>query len=286
MTPALFFRNLTCLDFGYIDNRGKVRGESFHVSVSVRGQVSKEESVILDFSAGKKKIKNIIDDMETGYDHKLLVFSFSDVTYISPASSYCNKNVIIKTPLLEAFIPKNAVRVCTSSNSNMILAIEEDLELLLKANLPEFDFNVSLSELGFSEVGPTYFNYSHGLKSSTSLGCQNIFHGHASFIEVTDKEGSFDDSLAESIKYLFHNKVLVFKENIVESRQGYTLIKVDTKDRGVMSCLYSGHDVLILDTETTIEFMAQHVIQNLGDKLKGYTVSISEGLQKGITFTC
>ena len=41
------------------------------------------------------------------------------------------------------------------------------------------------------------------------------------------------------------------------------------------------HKIIILKTETTIEYIIEHVKQKFSRKLKGKILRISEGLQKG-----
>ena len=54
----IFFQNITCLDHGFIDQKGLLKGGSFHVNVEVSSSVLDEDDfTVIDFSSGKKKIK-------------------------------------------------------------------------------------------------------------------------------------------------------------------------------------------------------------------------------------
>lgn len=283
MKDGLFMRNITVLDHGFINEYGKVQGGSYHVSVNVSGKIEKDESVIIDFSKGKHQIKEIIDDKELGFDHKLIIFNTSNVKSITTLS---NKRRCIVTPYLEAIIPTNAMQFSLSTKKSRIEALTEDITELLKYKLPQFEFEVELSENGFTD-SDQYFRYSHGLKSSTSWGCQNFGHGHLSFVEVKDDNFNQNNSeLCKLVSNLFNNKILIFKENVVEQKENEISIKLETRDRGTIYATYKDHDILILDTETTIEYMSQYVKEQLGTQLKGYSVFISEGLAKGNKFYC
>jgi 6-pyruvoyl-tetrahydropterin synthase len=233
--------------------------------------VTDDEHVVLDFSAGKKQIKSIIDDATLGFDHKLIIF---------PNSNQVTRNLRdgmtkIVTPFVEAIVPTNTIQY--SIGSNLAFSIEQ----LLEFKFPELKFKVRLEADGFTN-SHTYFNYVHGLKNSSSWGCQNIHHGHTSFVEVFNTITKEPNGvLARIVADLFDDRILICRENILHHSDNGLLVSYKS-ERGMMTALYSNlNNWLILETETTIEYMAEYIHQNLNETLKGYTVNISEGLQKG-----
>lgn len=277
MNASIFFRNLTCLDHSFIDRDGMVRGCSYHVSATVTGKVTEDEHVVLDFSAGKKQIKATIDDNKIGYDHKLVIYPRSKIEVMDNIG---NGLVHIKTPYVDTIIPHDAMQLALSNE--LSLTIQE----LLHFKFPDLKFEVELNQHGFSKTG-RYFHYAHGLKNSSSYGCQNIHHGHTSFVEVfSTKTHTLNPALCNTVANLFNDMILVFRENVVEETKEYVEIEVETNLRGIMSARYFSNNILIMDTETTIEYMAQYAATKLKEQLKGYTLFISEGLQKGCRIVC
>jgi len=270
MNSSIFFRNLTCCDGAIITSEGKVEGRSYHVSAEVTGKVTEDESVVLDFSAGKKQIKSWIDDNVQGFDHKLV---------INPRSKCVVKNVspgmvLITTPYLEAKLPLDAIQYSTDYD------LSHSIQSLLTYNMPEYKFKIYLDQKGFTN-STVYFNYAHGLKNSSSYGCQNALHGHTSFVEVVSGNGYFDTETERKVANLFHNKILLFKENIVKVDGNTYYTEFETAKRGTMKVKYVDTPVIILDTESTIEYMIEHAAKTCYNDLKGKTLMISEGLQKG-----
>jgi 6-pyruvoyl-tetrahydropterin synthase len=78
-TSTLFLNKITVIDHALINREGLVQGGSYNLSVKVSGEVKGEEQVVVDFSKLKSSIKNLIDDTEKGYDHKLwFIRGYSD----------------------------------------------------------------------------------------------------------------------------------------------------------------------------------------------------------------
>jgi 6-pyruvoyl-tetrahydropterin synthase len=271
MKSSIIFRNITCLDHAWIDTQGFIHGRSYHVSAKVTGNVSKSESVVLDFSAGKKKMKALIDDNSLGFDHKLIISPYSKVTITDLGNGLC----AIKSSHIEAEVPSDAIQRTFTFN----LGVE--IRELFKYKMPDLDFEVTLNQDGFTD-SKAYFCYSHGLKNSISYGCQNIFHGHTSFVEVTDGVRSFPQ-LERKIADFFDDAVLISQQNVVSNTHEATGIVVETKSRGKMTATYRECKRMILPTETTIEYMTQQAVETFYNELKGKALTISEGLQKGCT---
>lgn len=271
MESSIEFRNLTCLDHAYVNRKGMIVGGSYHVSVTVTGQISEDEHVVLDFSAGKKQIKEVIDDSNIGYDHKLIIFPDSDVK----TNNIIDGKIILESPYFTAEVPWDSIQF--SISRSLVSTLEE----LLKYKFPNLSFKISLSSLGFTR-SDAYFNYVHGLKNSSSFGCQNIHHGHTSFVEVIGANNIRDKEAEFKVANLFDKQILLFRENIVDIKEDEISIVVDTNLRGTMKATYkNSHNWIIMDTETTIEFMVEYAAKTLYNDLRGKKLFISEGLQKG-----
>lgn len=298
-TSTLFLNKITVIDHALIDQSGLIKGGSYNLSVKVSGEVKGEEQVVVDFSKLKSSIKKLIDDNERGYDHKLwFIRGYSDGDVVISSEG----GVSIKTPSCEMNIPENALKVFYSEYSweSLIQTVEIEFENYLTYFLNELYPNinikvsVSLDEDCYvpnDSVDTVEFRYIHGLKNSSSWGCQNIGHGHLSFIafEYNDSQSikGFDwDTLLE-LEDVFtdlHN-VFIFDENIISSDPEYTTISYTT-ERGTFSASYknSCYNIIVMNKETTIENILDWFVEQYSGKLSLLDVQnvyISEGLQKG-----
>lgn len=282
MKSSIFFRSITVLDHSYIDREGRIHGRSYDVSVTVTGNVTEDENVVLDFSAGKKQMKAIIDDNNYGFDHKLLLYKTSNFNI----TAFSQKRYNVKTPYVDLILPMDAVQLIGSDIRIIEHALKEDMEKLLEEKLPAFKFEVSLRQYGVSE-STTYFRYSHGLRKSTSFGCKNLGHGHTSFVEVIDQYNDNNTTLERAIAGLFNDKVLISMENVLScnTKENYIEIGYDC-ERGTMYAIYTDTPYLVLETETTIEHMTAFAAKVYKNELKGLTLRISEGLSKGCEIKC
>ena len=278
MKSTIFFRYFTNLDCAFIDDEGMICGHSQLLSCYMTGEPTEEESVVLDFSKGKKQLKAIIDDVDTGLDHKLLVFKFSkyEKTILDDG------RIKITTPYLEMELPVDAVNFIDDFGYISTLVNDEMKKLYPNFNL---ECKIESSLQGYTNGFAKYFRYSHGLKDSTSYGCKNMGHGHLSFVEVLtniDDVEIYNTVIAESIADHLNNAVFINEKNIIEKTKDHITIQYETCERGLMKATYKQpHKLIVLKTETTIEYIIEYVRKKFAKQLKGKTLRISEGLQKG-----
>lgn len=268
---SIFFNNITCLDHGYIDNTGHLRGGSFHVSVIVSSAVlDDQDHTVVDFSSGKKMMKNLIDDMALGYDHK---------TWVIPGYSKIDKfdGSILETPTLRMTAPTTAYRQFEFGSDYSYISVGQELSTFLKQHIPEFDFNVIITEEFFGPACSATFRYVHGLFTSVkSLGCQNIGHGHLSFVcAYNDYEKS--KVIADDL----HNTVFSYDVNVISETDDQILLKYSTKERGEFTLLLdkNQYKIVILPTESTVENLVEYVANKYS--ITPGNLLLSEGLSKG-----
>lgn len=137
------------------------------------------------------------------------------------------------------------------------------------------------------------FNYTHGLPKSTSWGCQNILHGHSSFLVLGGENGGFDQTeLANTIAHSLNDSYLYDVNNEVETDAGFGLSY--TTERGCFSLLLSSSPAYAVDTialraAPTIENIVTYIATTYAANLDAAGVTflgISEGLWKGAHVTC
>lgn len=292
MKSTLFLHAITCVDHAYIDASGCVVGGSYHPNFEVSGEVESQENVVVDFSRVKKEIKALIDDKQRGYDHKLWI-----VPGLSVASYVINdakETIRIITPTTELIMPLNAVKIFDHA---FIHSLEHTFEVELNAYLTgelgdlHADLNIEVKTqntmMCFSHsASPFMFRYSHGLKNSSSWGCQNHSHGHLSWFEFKfSNDVSINWADLDSICCSIDNVLFIFADNIVADIDNKLSIEYTTP-RGKFCATYDrrAYKIHILKTETTIEHIAEWFKNQYGALLasSGVTrVYISEGLSKG-----
>jgi hypothetical protein len=294
MKSNIFLSQISVVDHGYINYKGQVIGGSFNPGFIITGTIDESEKVVVDFSTIKKDIKGLIDihisDIyENGFDHKIwFIEGYSQGSYAEIDNTYC----IIETDACTLKLPLDAVKIIRIieglAPEYTIKYIEKAFECYLTKGLsikyPMIGVEVEcINTIETHRINQQQvyflFTYSHGLKDSTSYGCQNIAHGHLSFIQSSNANAQPDHiSKMQIVASELGGAVFVNKSNIVF--QDNSIIALEyTTERGVFNAQYkkSENKLIILDTETTIEYLAEYV------KTK-YNVGgfyISEGLSKG-----
>lgn len=209
-----------------------------------------------------------------------------------------------------------------SRDEDMFTSVEAEINSLMQEYLPEVTIDCVNSYMpqvmspayngGIVDnkyPRPAFFRYVHGLKRSTSWGCQNIAHGHLSFVQVVleprgnsvqdEGRGSkmrfLSEELAMAIASDLNNRVFVNSDDIVEYEltdepQEFKDLQYTSLSRGKMqwetvksSALWStGSDTTIENIVAEAFFMNR---ESLAELAKTYdaigTLYVSEGLSKG-----
>lgn len=288
---GIFLRNITVIDHAYIDKYGYLKGGSFNLSVVLAGNPTEDEAVILDFGTAKKKIKDMIDHAITGIDHKLWLMEDSLVFY---------NNEVLTTPFLTLIPCENSI-----VNLNVPYNVAELTDYISQwiSGYLQIDCVATLDEkpmlLPIENSEHIMFNYTHGLRNSTSWGCQNIAHGHTSFIQVSGP--NLNSELAKHVlariklectdKYFADSSILLFESRDTTIHKGVTVdvsdklgVRYASKDRGLQTLFLHKEHLTVLKSETTIEYLVDYVKNKYLDLLKDAGVDllyVSEGLTKG-----
>ncbi|NER37769.1 MAG: hypothetical protein F6J93_28055 [Oscillatoria sp. SIO1A7] len=290
---SIFLNGVTIVDHAYIDDRGNIRGGSFNPGFVVTGEVDSTEKVVVDFSTVKKTIKRLLDERETGFDHKL---------WILEGYSQCDKEfdrdrIKINSPGLRLDIPRNAVKIFKKKQyllAEIGRSFEDYLNQKIKAYHPSIKVSCYNSIEPYSLIMKpellSYFTYCHGLKNSTSWGCQNNSHGHLSFISLLNNGKESKNSrllnLQREISKELDRTIFLWKENVTSRNNEIVKMEYATRERGYFFAEYkTEHNKLaILDTETTIEFLTEYVCEKWNKELEyvgANAIALSEGLAKG-----
>lgn len=295
-TATMFLSQLTILDHAYIDDVGVVVGGSFNPDFIVAGDVDPVEQVVVDFSTVKKDLKKIIDAKEEGFDHKLWFIEGFSQGFYEEYTDDTGPRVKITTQSTFLDVPRNALKVfeaddysITSVGTALADYVEKEMRKLYptiritclnnaKAHTPTLDPDDTQS----AEVA--LFTYSHGLKDSTSWGCNNIAHGHLSYVQISPVNPD-TQHLQNVIASELDGVVFINRENVVLETD--KVIALDyTTDRGRFYARYNldANYVQVLETETTIEHLVENIKNTYLPQLKqagAKFLFVSEGLSKG-----
>jgi len=296
MRSSMFLNDITVIDHAFISPSGTLTGGSYNLQCLVSGEVDAKENVVVDFSTIKKDIKRLIDDEETGYDHKLWLPMDVEIDEIQ--DDYAG-TVEIKTSAMKLIIPQTAIKL-VSSMSNVDLEIEEYLENGLREIHPNVNIKVDVAlnegihpNCKINSEHVILFRYTHGLKYSTSRGCQNLAHGHLSFAELNSRPGISKRELSQAYDHVYTviNQInranLVWADNI-KYHTAFNEIHMEYQTvRGNWTATFNPYEqkTVIFDKETTVENLTEWIVERLDvQMLKEYGIFgifISEGLSKG-----
>ncbi|MET4693210.1 6-carboxytetrahydropterin synthase [Endozoicomonas lisbonensis] len=277
---ALFVNQLTTLDFSFLSPERGVVGETWLADVVLYGDLD-EQGMVFDFGHVKKQVKASLDFLA---DHRLLVpVAHSsiqvnstgdrlDVTMDSSAVGTIN----CKAPA-QAMLLVDAEQITTD-------VLTPILEKALLSELPDNVKNVKL-RLYSESIEGAYYHYSHGLKKH--LGdCQRIAHGHRSAIQI-HVNGERDQLLEKGWAKKWHDIYIATTEDLLDcfeqnghryNRFGYT------SDQGYFELTIAEHLCYLIDTDTTVELLAQHIAAEISKALPDNSdlqVTAYEGLNKG-----
>lgn len=276
---TLFVDNLTVLDFSYLHPKRGMIGESWAVDLELSGELD-EQGMVFDFGHIKKQVKQVLDDCA---DHKLLVPSDSDALEhtrdgdrLAVTWRYGGGEISLRAPHSSIlFVPGVEL-----SKGNLTLFLLDQLRPALPANVTEIVITLREEDVGTAP----FYHYSHGLKKHDG-NCQRIAHGHRSRIEIHENGrrsryweklwadrwqdiyiGSADD--LEGTYYL---------DDIPHHRFRYEA------EQGLFELLIPEDHCYMIDTESTVENLAQHIADQLAIEAPGkhFRVKAYEGISKG-----
>jgi len=240
--------------------------------------------------------------LANGFDHKLVLPTKEFFRPLTGEESQLFESAVFKfertgethclvtnqqMPQFRLLVPLNALRLVPADvlfdlEKEVFTPFEKYLGDFLQQSLPGVtiksfvDQRPDLGPLGRLLGGKChieFFDYAHGLRHSSSYGCQNILHGHLSFV------ASMDPSEAQQIsKYL--NGAYLYQSKVTHGSVPLR-IEYHTDARGEFSYQPGEGDHqnnLNLGNEPTVENLGAHIASVLKTRSPFF---LSEGLQKG-----
>lgn len=163
--PTLFINRVTTVDCAILSQWGislnqkmfsEAVGFSFNVNVEISGNLDPVENVVVDFGALKKFLKSEIDNLEYGYDHKLIIpKSLVGLEQDNPLQITVNPDeVVIKNGGVEVLrTPRNAVRITQTQELDERLSLSVGfLESMIYREFDKRGEYVTNEETGCDEV--------------------------------------------------------------------------------------------------------------------------------------
>lgn len=304
---SIFLNNVTLVDAAYLSYHGRPIGVSVSPVFLVSGSVSNDEEVVVDFSKCKKIIKDMIDDQENGFDHKLWVDPESNAL---TGLRHSNDSVHLQTEFLALSVPQNAVRYVPNLTTNVhtfLPYVATEMENFLNERMAYLGVDVQVSipmpepvnqaglcmlyNLNSGDIETESFKYTHGLPKSSSWGCQNILHGHESFVTVGGGDDIGRMDLIERIlkfvdgAYLYDETLEGYSIHDGAGEGDFGTSHYYVTARGAFSLSLS-HKVQTIGIEgaPTIENITTFVAKTFAKELEAAGVTllaVSEGLWKG-----
>ena len=275
----LFVDRLTVIDFSCLHPRRGLLGESWLCDLELAGGLD-AQGMVLDFGDVKRGVKRLIDER---FDHKLIVplghaglriddvagrqrvrFDYGGgrrVVHLGPPDATCLVDAAEITPQV------------------LGAAIADALRAALPANVT--GITVTLRD---EEVTGASYHYSHGLRQHAG-NCQRIAHGHRSRIEIF-RDGRRDVALEAEWATRWRDVYIGTRSDLIATietgglsyhRFGYA------GSQGEFELELPAEACYLIDTDSTVENIAQHVAAQLAQERPGarYRVRAFEGVDKG-----
>ena len=270
----LFVDQLTNVDFSYLcPDRGLV-GETWLANFSLEGELD-STGMICDFSAVKSRFRQWLD---TYLDHRLAVPTQSPALSVKQTDEQCHIEWQSSHGRITMTAPSQAVAlipvqdITPTACANWVISE-------VKALMPE---QVSTVELDFSTeaIAGAFYHYTHGLKKHDG-NCQRIAHGHRSTIGIW-VAGQKRQDLEQEWANLWQDIYIGTREDIVTQNDTLTKFAYSAQ-QGEFELTIPTKTVYIIDEDSTVEFIAQHICAKIKRKYceKKVVVKAFEGFGKG-----
>lgn len=271
----LFVKNLTNVDFSYLDAKRGMMGESWLAQLELDGSLN-SQGMICDFGVVKSRVRDWLD---TYVDHRLVVPMLNKQANMQVAEEnlaltwlYSDAQELVCNAPAEAFSQVNTETITPESlalwcESQLFALFGDEIQGLSLSFVPE-------------KIEGAFYHYSHGLQQHEG-NCQRIAHGHRSCIEIY-VDGQRDAELEQDWADQWQDIYLGTQAHLVTQEQGYNFYEY-TAPQGRFSLKLPTERCDDLETETTVEQIALHIAAVLRKRYpeKEIQVRAYEGIGKG-----
>lgn len=276
----LFVDNLTNVDFSFLDPERGLLGETWLANIALHGELD-EQGMVCDFGVVKKLLRNWLD---TELDHRLAIpLRSPDITVTEDGElldirwHFGNAGEFLHTRSPRSSIALVDAEVLTKETVAAWCITQ------LKQLFPE---SVARLELTFvcENIDGAFYHYSHGLKKHDG-NCQRIAHGHRSRIDVWqdgEKSPRLETLWAERWRDIYiGTREDLIAQPILSGNHYYSFAYSSAQGKFELTlpqrCCY------LIETDTTVEFLATHIAQQTAQENPGKTIRVKafEGINKG-----
>jgi 6-pyruvoyl-tetrahydropterin synthase len=279
MKNCLFVDNLTVLDFSFLHPSRGVVGESLIMDVELYGELD-NQGMVFDFGDVKKHLKK---EAESLVDHKLALptsLENLDIAYaggVARVDYTCSDGSIV-----QMISPEDAI-VLLDTDAVTIESLQLILNQHLTTCVPKNVTRVKV-RLRQESIQGAFYQYSHGLRKHAG-NCQRIAHGHRSRLEIhADGQRSqlTEYQWAKRWRDIYIGTRSDFREEIVINGISHTRFAYDAA-QGHFSLTLPSKKVYLIETDTTVEFIAEHIARMLKKQRpqNAFRVRAFEGVMKG-----
>ena len=271
----LFVENLTNVDFSFLHPGRGLIGETWLASIELTGELD-EQGMVLDFARVKSMVRDYLDKH---IDHRLLIPDQSPHLRLRRGESALELSWSYADKQIQSRCPHQAV---TNVNAEVITT-ESVADWCVEQLMPQFPATVRKIALTFSPEhldGP-YYHYSHGLKKHLG-NCQRIAHGHRSRILIwRNGELNLQDMRQWSDRW--RDIYLGTADDQVKTRSASNIGFRYRAQQGEFYLEIPAAQCYVIDTDTTVECIAQHIAMQLKQQNPQDTFKVKafEGLAKG-----
>nr|WP_217363916.1 MULTISPECIES: 6-carboxytetrahydropterin synthase [unclassified Marinobacterium] len=253
--------------------RGLV-GESWAVRLELDGQLN-DEGMIVDFGIVKKRVKQWFD---AGLDHSLVIADKTPNLKVTSAE---------QNTTVEWHYPSGETLRCSAPHQAFEILPVDEIEPEPVARWCEQELAAIFPTVSgikvtlYPEViDGAYYHYTHGLQKHDG-NCQRIAHGHRSRIHIL-VDGERDLALEAQWAKRFED-IYIGTEDHVVSRTEQSVDFAYQAPQGTFSLTLPTSVVYMIDTESTVELIANHLAQTIAATLPGKQIEVRafEGIGKG-----
>lgn len=278
----LFVDKLTNSDFCYFHPSRGLLGETWLANIELEGELD-EQGMVCDFGIVKSTTRQMLDEL---IDHRLLVPTQAAKLRVSQEGSSTH----VHWPLSDgqAIDHSSPGQCITLIDAPSITpdTVARWCEQQLRQRLPKTVQSIRLSFSCEAIDGP-YYHYSHGLKKHAGK-CQRIAHGHRSKIQIRCNEERAP-ALEQEWAEILRDSYIGTREDLhpdADTPPGYYRFSYRAPE-GEFSLQLPQRSCHLLDSDTTVENIAQHIAETLKarEPENTYTVKAYEGSGKGALIT-